>query len=159
MIDPEDRVLIIGTSSKPYDTEKPKDKTNFRDFFAKILYTPLPNYPSRNMLWVAMLEKLGVHRPDPDEIQTLARISQYYSSGAICQVVRRTLTARRVERLARKPFQVNELIGPLAKDEPLAVDVDKALRDWYQETVPSVAAAKGESAPPAKEKGGGKKKK
>jgi SpoVK/Ycf46/Vps4 family AAA+-type ATPase len=75
VIDPEDRVLVIGTSAKPYETEKPKDKTTFRDFFAKILYTPLPNYPSRNILWVHMLEKLGVHRPDPDEIQTPAHLA------------------------------------------------------------------------------------
>ena len=119
----------------------------------------MPNYPSRTILWISTLEKLGVHRPDPDEIQTLSRISQYYSSGAICQVVKRTLTARRIERLARKPFQVSELIGPLAKDESLQIDVDKALRDWYQETVPAIAGAKAADAPPPKEKGGGKKKK
>ena len=55
-------------------------------------------------------------RPHPDEVQTLSRISQYYSSGAICNVVKRALTTRRVERLARKPFSTNELIGPLAKE-------------------------------------------
>ena len=80
-------------------------------------------------------------RPDEDEIQTLSRISERYSNGALCQVVKRTLTARRIERLARKPFQVSELLGPLAKDEPLELEIDKSLREWYQETVPMCAAA------------------
>jgi len=160
LIDPEDRVLVVGTSTEPYNTEKPKDKTTFRDFFAKIVFAPLPNYPSRTMLWVSQLEKAGVLRPNPDDIQTLSRISDLYSCGAICQVVKRTLTNRRVERLPRKPFAVSELIGPLAKDEPIARHVDKALRDWYQETVPACAKKDDAGgAAPAKDKGGGKKKK
>jgi len=160
LIEPEDRVLVVGTSTEPYATDKPKDKTAFRDFFAKIIFTPLPNYPSRTMLWTSQLEKKGVLRPNPDDVQTLARISQRYSSGDICKVVDRTLTTRRVDRLARKPFEVSELIGPLAKGEPCGPDVDKALRDWYQETVPACkkeedpAAAKGKD-----DKKGGKKKK
>lgn len=153
-------MLVVGTSTEPYNTDKPKDKNAFRDFFAKIIFSPLPNYPSRQMLWVSMLEKNGVFRPNPDDIQTLSRISKNYSNGAICQVVQRTLTKRRIDRLARKPFSVSELIGPLAKDEPVAVETDKALRDWYQDTVPA-CKKEGEEAAPKKDdkKGGGKKKK
>jgi len=160
LIEPEDRVLVVGTSTEPYATDKPKDKNAFRDFFAKIIFTPLPNYPSRQMLWLSMLEKKGVFRPNPDDIQTLSRISQYYSSGAICKVVERTLTQRRVDRLTRKPFAVSELIGPLAKDEPCPVETDRALRDWYQETVPA-CKKEGDDAAKGKDdkKGGGKKKK
>ncbi len=50
-------------------------------------------------------------------MQTLSRISQYYSSGSICAVVKRTLTSRRVERLARKPFSVSA--SQMPKDTPL----------------------------------------
>ena len=131
MIDPEDRVVLIGTTGQPYNVEKAKDATAFKDFFSKILFTPLPNYPSRSMLWTGMIEKHGVMRPNPDEIQTLSRISKNYSSGAITSVVAQTLTTRRIERLGRKPFTVNELIGPLAKQEPVAQAVDTALRTWY----------------------------
>jgi hypothetical protein len=35
VLDPEDRVLIIGTSSTPYATEKAKDVQAFKDFFSK----------------------------------------------------------------------------------------------------------------------------
>lgn len=111
--------------------DKAKDFNAFKDFFAKILYLPLPDYHSRQMLWLGMLRKMGVDSPDPDELQTLSRISEYYSSGSIVNVVKRTLTARRVERLARKPFSINELIGPLAKEEPIYYNIDSELRDWY----------------------------
>merc|ERR1711988_571222 len=45
---------------------------------------------------------------------------------------------------------VSELIGPLAKDEPVAVETDKALRDWYQDTVPA-CKKEGEEAAPKKD--------
>ncbi len=51
----------------------------------------------------------------------------------------------------------------MAKNEPLEKDIDKALRDWYQETVPAVAAklaeAGGGGGGGGEKKGGGKKKK
>ena len=156
---PKPRVLIVGTSSEPWNVDKPKDKGVFRDFFQKIIYAPLPDYPSRTMLWVSQLEKAGVLRPSPDEIQTLSRISDYYSYGAICNVVKRTLTARRVERLPRKPFKVSELIGPLAKDEPVEKHIAIELRNWYQEGVPACAGKKDDAAAAAPKKDGGKKKK
>ena len=71
------------------------------------------------------MQKNGVGRPNPDEIQTLSQISKYYASGSIVCVVKRTLTTRRVDRLARKPFSCNELIGPLAKEEPVYQNVDQ----------------------------------
>jgi len=159
LIEPEDRVLLVGTSTEPYNTDKPKDKTAFRDFFAKIVYAPLPNYPSRQMLWTSMLEKKGVFRPNPDDVQTIARISDRYSSGAITKVVDRTLTTRRVDRLPRKPFDVRtELIGPLAKDQPVESEKVDALTKWYQETVP-FCKTEGDDAPAPKKDKGGKKKK
>ena len=109
-------MLILGTSKQPFMCEKAKDYTAFKDFFCKVVFLPLPDYPSRQLLWTTALEKAGVERPNPDEVQTLARISECYSSGSICSVVKRTLTTRRVERLARKPFSIAELIGPLSKE-------------------------------------------
>merc|ERR1712196_705267 len=84
-----DRVLIMGSSSQPYLCEKKKDYDAFVGFFPKVLYLPLPDYPSRQILWTRMLEKGGVDRPNPDEVQTLSRISEYYSSGSVCTVVNR----------------------------------------------------------------------
>ena len=159
VLDPEDRVLIIGTSSTPYATEKAKDVQAFKDFFSKILMAPLPTYSSRLMLWCGLIEKHGVKQYDFDEIQTLATVSAFYSTGSIAAVVANTLTQRRVERLARKPFQVSELLGPLAKQEPIAQPTDQALRAWYHGTVPACNKGGGEAAEAAPAKDAGKKKK
>ena len=32
LIEPEDRVLIVGTSNAPYETDKPKDAAAFKEF-------------------------------------------------------------------------------------------------------------------------------
>ena len=119
---------------------------------------PLPNYSSRTMLWCGLLEKFGVKQYNFDEIQTLARISAYYSSGSIASVVARTLTQRRIDRLGRKPFQVSELLGPLAKEEPISQATDQALRGWYHSTVPACNKGEAAEAAPAKDAGGKKKK-
>ena len=166
LLDINDRVLVLGTSSNPKYVEKPKDLKKFvcgtngmGAFFSKTLFLPLPDYPSRQMMWTRSLQKKGVDRPNPDEIQTLSAITKYYSSGSIVNVVNRTLTQRRVERLARKPFSANELIGQLAKEEPVYHEDDKELRDWYLKNVLNMGPPKTEGGGKEKKGGKGKKKK
>ena len=101
-------------------------------------------------------------RPNPDELQTLSRVSQLYSCGSITNVVNTTLTERRIARLEKKAFQVSELIGPLAKASPVYVADEAAIRSWYQSTVPACAGADDGAAPGGgkdAKKDGGKKKK
>ena len=52
-------------------------------------------------------------------------------------------------------ISINELIGPLAKEEPIYAEMDKEMRNWYLKTLdmgPPVVEK------PKKEKGGKKKK-
>jgi len=44
LLEPSDRVLILGTSREPHACEKPKDYHAFRDFFPKVRARP----PSRD---------------------------------------------------------------------------------------------------------------
>ncbi|CAN0065692.1 unnamed protein product [Scytosiphon promiscuus] len=46
-LQPEDRVIIVGCTSKP----EAGDAKEFRNFFQKFLYLPAPDYASRLMLW------------------------------------------------------------------------------------------------------------
>jgi SpoVK/Ycf46/Vps4 family AAA+-type ATPase len=135
LLSPTDRVLILGASDKPYACEKSKDYNALVGFFKKILFLPLPDYPSRYMLWQEALKRQGLLRPPADDVQTLARISENYSSGSIMRVVRRSISQRRIERIDRKPFSMNELVGPLAKEIPVYGADDKAMYDWYVKTL------------------------
>lgn len=158
LLAPTDRVLIIGASSRPYSLEKAKDYNALMAFFKKVVFLPLPDYPSRYMLWQEGLKHAGITRPPADDVQTLARISEHYSSGSIMRVVRRSVTKRRVSRLDRKPFTMNEIIGPLAKEMPIYHADDKAMYDWYIKTL-GLDAKKEEVDPKAKGKKDDKKKK
>lgn len=158
-LDINDRVLVLGTSSAPYLCEKAKDYAKFKEFFPQILFMPLPDYPSRQIMWTRALQQKGVDRPNPDEIQTLSAITKYYSSGSIVNVVKRTLTTRRKDRLSRKPFSTNELIGALAKEEPVYHSVDQDMRDWYLKTLDMGTQPRTAGSEGGKKDGKGKKKK
>ena len=70
-------------------------------------------------------------RRDPDALADLKVLRERLDRLPL----KRTLTTRRVDRLARKPFSCNELIGPLAKEEPVYQSVYQELRDWYLKTL------------------------
>ena len=68
------------------------------DYFPKIIYTPFAKLPVAQPAVDVGAGEGGRLRPDPDDVQTLSRISDRYSAGAISNVVKRTLTQRRVDR-------------------------------------------------------------
>lgn len=152
LLEHTDRVLIVGSSERPYACEKAKDYDAMVEFFQKVFFLPLPDYPSRVMLWREALERQGIARPPLADVQTLARISRSYASGAILRTVRRTVTPRRLERLERKPFSLDELIGPLAKEAPVYGADDKALFEWYLKTLGIDKKTEAEPEPKAKKK-------
>lgn len=145
LIEVADRVLIIGTSSRPHACEKAKAFRTFTDFFSKVIPLPLPNGLDRQALWLAVLRKAGIEWPNRDEVQSLARVSDHYSAGSICNAVRRTVTARRLDRLPKKPFSATELIGPLSKEQPVLSSEVEQLRQWCKKvwSRPSAAEAAG----------------
>lgn len=115
----EDRLIFIGTTSHP-DKGDPKE---FKAFFDKMLYMPIPDYPSRLMLWrkgilVQLAHSDGAAHckvPDDFDVSTLAQVSEGFSAGAICLAVKKTLTRRRVERLGERPHNDTEFLNALAQ--------------------------------------------
>ena len=116
----EDRILFIGTTSAPDKA----DNKDLKSFFDKMLYFPHPDYPSRLMLWrecittqlrLGGLSSGGDNTADDFDLSTLAQISEGFSGGAICQTVKKTLTARRVHRLDKRPQSETEFLNALAQ--------------------------------------------
>ena len=63
-IQPEHRIIIIGTTRHP----ELADTKQLKGFFEKFLYLPYPNYPSRLMLWKMFLREIigaQVRYPNP----------------------------------------------------------------------------------------------
>ena len=90
-LSPKDRVLVVGTSRKPWEG----DAKAIVPLFPKILYCPKPDYLSRLQLWEQFLSK---RMGDYGEIDAslLSRLSNGLTAGQIKQCVDKTLNSRRM---------------------------------------------------------------
>lgn len=110
----QDRILFIGSTSKPYDENI--DMKELMASFDEKVWVSYPEYGSRVLLWQKAMEAHNVFVDSSKlNISTLARISDGYSAGSIKQTVDRVLTARRVQQLKVRPLKVQEFIGPLSR--------------------------------------------
>ncbi|TPP62124.1 IQ and AAA domain-containing protein 1 [Fasciola gigantica] len=127
---PEDRVLLVGCSSAPFDAEvRP-----FCNLYQKIILIPRPDYTTRYLLWRALIVRYnGFLNPNLD-ITSLSKISDGYTAGNIAQACRQVLTERRVAQLTRRRLVASEFVSPLAQMEPVYADEEEAYKIWYRKT-------------------------
>uniref|UniRef100_A0A8C8VLD1 IQ motif containing with AAA domain 1 like n=1 Tax=Pelusios castaneus TaxID=367368 RepID=A0A8C8VLD1_9SAUR len=133
MLKPEDRVLLIGTSDKPYMADV---KTLCRAY-ERILLIPRPDYASRygeRMIWQRLIKKHGGTVTGALDISALAKVSDGYSQGHMAQAVQMVLTERRILQLPKKPLGAGEFLQLLAKADPIYSEEERTLQDWYLKT-------------------------
>ncbi|XP_040559868.1 dynein regulatory complex protein 11 isoform X1 [Gallus gallus] len=150
----EDRVLLVGTTSRPFDAKiKP-----FCKVYQKIILIPRPDYASRFVLWKHAITQHGGEITKLLSISCLAKLSDGFTQGCIVQVVRAVLSELRLLQMARKPLCTAEFLTPLASQDPVYNEEEETFKAWYAKTplgrARSKAAAKREKAG----KGKGKKK-
>ena len=81
-------------------------------------------------------EKAGVERPNPDEVQTLAASLRVLLGGLDLQGrVQDAVDAPR-RAVGAEAFSINELIGPLAKEEPVYATIEQEIQDWHLKSQP-----------------------
>eukprot|EP00753_Platysulcus_tardus_P020054 PLAT7719.1.p1 GENE.PLAT7719.1~~PLAT7719.1.p1 ORF type:complete len:919 (+),score=579.46 PLAT7719.1:53-2758(+) len=119
----EHQVIVIGNSVGSHSTSPSYKELNsllsFKDLrkqFDRALYVPFPNYSSRYQLWSRFIcARLPDHvLPEDFDISSLSMVSEGYSAGSIATAVRKTLTDRRVDKLARRPLTEAEFLSALA---------------------------------------------
>merc|ERR1711939_649932 len=99
----EDRVMVIGCSTKPWECEKNKDfKKMFTKDGSKMLYVPKPDYSSLQMIWKTLIQKRGVKIPQSFDIQTLAHLATGMTAGKINMIVNDVVTDWRIQKVARQ---------------------------------------------------------
>ncbi|MGH0137720.1 UNVERIFIED_CONTAM: hypothetical protein FKN15_064616 [Acipenser sinensis] len=103
----EDRVLIVGTTQRPFDA----DLKPFCKVYKKILLIPRPDYSSRLVLWSDVI----LQNRDLD-LSSLAKTTDGYTRG---HMVRAMLTDRRVQPQDKKPLSAVEFISPLARQDSI----------------------------------------
>lgn len=117
-----ERVLFIGSSSKPWEGEA---KTML-PLFDKMLFCPLPDYGARYLVWKEFVKRRGDVEID---FSLLARMSEGRSVGAIEGVVDRVMTLRRLRKIKTDPIRGEEFLSVLL-ELPL---VDSSEIDQFRE--------------------------
>lgn len=111
-----DHVLVVGSSSKPWEGEA---KTML-PLFNKMLFCPLPDYGTRYLVWREFIKKRGDVEVD---FSLLARLSENRSVGEIEGVVDRIMTSRRLRTLKTDPIRIEEFLTVLF-DLPIVEEIE-----------------------------------
>ncbi|XP_018335988.1 dynein regulatory complex protein 11 [Agrilus planipennis] len=126
---PEDRVILIGVSSCPWDS----DQKLLQQVYQKILVLPRPDYASRYSLWKHLLGQYSAITWQFD-VSGMSRISDGYTAGAITKTVREVMTVKRMVQLRVQPLSPLELINALSKMIPVYKEEEDALINWWSKT-------------------------
>ncbi|XP_043549006.1 dynein regulatory complex protein 11 isoform X3 [Chiloscyllium plagiosum] len=148
----EDRVLIVGTSQRPFDAEL---KTFCRGF-QKIVLIPRPDYTSRFVLWRNFIQQNGGILTTSLDLSSLAKVTDGYTQGHLSQAAKYVLTEQRIKQLHTKPLTAVEFITPLARQDPVFKEEEETFKDWYAKTSlgkKRARAAKEQGSDKGKEKG------
>ncbi|XP_064817618.1 dynein regulatory complex protein 11-like, partial [Oncorhynchus masou masou] len=127
---PEDRVLVVGTSRRPFDA----DLKPFCKVYRKIILIPRPDYASRLVLWRELLRGGGARLTPSLDLSSLAKVTDGYTQGHILQAVRQVLTPRRLAQQTTRPLTAEEFIPPLARQDPVYKEEEEAFKMWYGRT-------------------------
>ncbi|KAF7235582.1 IQ and AAA domain-containing protein 1-like, partial [Varanus komodoensis] len=126
----EDRVLLMGTSSRPYLA----DLKGLCKTYTRILLLPRPDYASRYVTWQRLVQKHGGVVTGSLDLSALAKVSDGYSQGSMAQAVKAVLSERRLLQLPKRPLNANELLQMLAREDPIYPEEEEMLKEWYTRT-------------------------
>uniref|UniRef100_A0A8D2IW34 IQ motif containing with AAA domain 1 like n=1 Tax=Varanus komodoensis TaxID=61221 RepID=A0A8D2IW34_VARKO len=126
----EDRVLLMGTSSRPYLA----DLKGLCKTYTRILLLPRPDYASRygeGAEGVALAPEPPKHGgvvTGSLDLSALAKVSDGYSQGSMAQAVKAVLSERRLLQLPKRPLNANELLQMLAREDPIYPEEEEMLK-------------------------------
>ncbi|XP_033471742.2 dynein regulatory complex protein 11-like [Epinephelus lanceolatus] len=144
----EDRVLVIGTTRRPFDAEiKP-----FCKVYKKIILIPRPDYASRLVLWRELLRAEGAEPGPALDLSSLAKITDGFTQGHIHQAARSVLRPHRLKKLHLQPLTAAEFIQSLSRMEPVYREEEEAFRVWFSRT--PLSRRRAQAAKTNKEEGG-----
>ncbi|XP_044159919.1 dynein regulatory complex protein 11 isoform X1 [Bufo gargarizans] len=153
-IKPEDRILVVGTSQRPFDAEiKPLTKV-----YKKIVLVPRPDYAARLVLWKQLISQQAESTTSLN-YSALAKITDGFTPGHMVQAVDTVLNERRIRQFSQKPLAAAEFLGSLSRQEPVYKEEEEAFKTWYSKT--PLGKKRSKAKPDAEEETGkdkGKKK-
>ncbi|XP_040828416.1 dynein regulatory complex protein 11 isoform X2 [Ochotona curzoniae] len=155
LLRPEDRILIVGTTQRPFDAEL----QSFCRVYQKIILVPRPDYASRYVLWKEIIQRHGGVLTNALNVSCLAKVTDGFTQGAIVQVVRSVLTERRIRKQEHRPLAAAEFIPAITSMNPVYKEEEESFKDWYTRTPLGQRRALALTGGLGKEKKEGKKQK
>ena len=144
------RVLFITECRTPYmlpggKTKKgkftpeelgPKEQMKLMNWHDRCLFVPPPTIPV-NFSSLKLIVEHGLHKAGvapqyikDDLIETLAHMCDSRPPAQIFKIINNTLSERRIERLNKKPLQVDEFVAELALQKPVSTEEKILLKLW-----------------------------
>ncbi|KAL2917952.1 COPII coat Sec23p-Sfb3p heterodimer component [Polyrhizophydium stewartii] len=128
--EPGERVILIATSSKPWDA----DVKTMLPLFDKIMLCPKPDYSSRTLLWTRFIQERAGEQVKLVNISMLTRMSDGFPAGTVRLVCDRVLTDRRVKTLRSKPLSTSEFVEQILTLPAENKEEDKLYNDFFEKT-------------------------
>ncbi|RNF12541.1 IQ motif containing with AAA domain 1 [Trypanosoma rangeli] len=125
---PTDRVLVIGSSSAPWDAEFNAMVNNF----AHMIHCVTPDYASRLILlkkWVAQ-RTTDANALKPEGYHELALLTDGLSAGEIQRIVCEVLHTRRLRRLAQRPLTASDFLSAVAHAKPPSGEEQALMKEF-----------------------------
>ncbi|XP_041783116.1 dynein regulatory complex protein 11 isoform X2 [Anopheles merus] len=128
-IQPEDRIMLIGTSDCPWEG----DMKLMVQTYQRFIYIPRPDYGALSFAWKELLSHYsGVHRQF--DTGAMAKISDGYTIGSVVRCIREVITCKRMLQLRVHPLTHLELINALSALEPVYKEEEEAFLYWWCKT-------------------------
>ncbi|KAK1798716.1 hypothetical protein P4O66_007004 [Electrophorus voltai] len=141
----EDRILLVGTSCRPFDA----DHRALCKVYRKIVLIPRPDYASRLTFWRELLMTRGAQLGPTLDLSSLAKVTDGYTPGHILRAAQSVLSVRRLSEQVRRPLTAVEFLQPLARQDPVYKEEEEAFKAWYSRTPLGKRRARANASNPA----------
>ncbi|XP_014471228.1 PREDICTED: IQ and AAA domain-containing protein 1 [Dinoponera quadriceps] len=125
----EDRVVLIGTSNKPWDG----DQKLLYQTYDKVVYIPRPDYGTVSLIWKDLLYKYsGINRQF--DTPAMAKACDGFTIGSILEAINEVMTTKRMVQLRTHPLTHAELVNALSFRDPVYREEEDAFLAWFSKT-------------------------
>ncbi|XP_029661552.1 dynein regulatory complex protein 11 isoform X2 [Formica exsecta] len=125
----EDRVLLIGTSNKPWDG----DQKLLYQTYDKVIYIPRPDYGTVSLIWKDLLYKYsGINRQF--DTSAMAKACDGFTIGAVLATINEVMTTKRMVQLRTHSLTHAELVNALSFKDPVYREEEDAFLAWFSKT-------------------------
>ncbi|XP_046405382.1 dynein regulatory complex protein 11-like [Ischnura elegans] len=125
-IGPEDRIMVIGLSSCPWES----DQKSLASAYNKFIILPRPDYATMSMVWNETLYGYNALNRQFD-CMTMARMCDGFTIGVVLKIIQEVLSCKRLLTLKVRPLKHIEFFKLLSGHDPVYAEEEDAFIQWF----------------------------